>query len=150
VIGGRETACPLGHQPLELLSASRQCLARLYDVGDIGAGAKPSDDLAAISHLRPTRLEPAILAICSTDTVFKVVFIQTFHCAEPALQHSLPVLGMDNPVEPPKTELLFLRDTGVFDPLAAEIIPLAIRPAGPDQLRERLRERAVTPLTDRQ
>jgi hypothetical protein len=39
---------------------------------------------------------------------------------------------MNDSVEPGEPELLFLRDTGVFEPLATEIIPLAIRPAGPD------------------
>src|ERR1700730_8161549 len=57
---------------------------------------------------------------------------------------------MNDFVEPCAPELLFLRDTGVFEPLATEIIPLAIRPARPDQLRQCFGQRAVAPLACRQ
>src|SRR3984893_11044231 len=66
-----------------------------------------------------------------------------------AIQRSR-IRGMTALVERGEPALLFLRDPGVFKPLATEIIPLAIRPAGPDQLRQCFGQRAVAPLARRQ
>src|SRR6266446_5845878 len=48
---GSEAAGSFGHAPFEFLSATRQGLARLDDVGYVGAGAEPSDACTDITDI---------------------------------------------------------------------------------------------------
>ena len=76
---GSEAAGPFGHAPFEFLSATRQGLARLDDVGYVGASAEPSDDPASVADRRGARLEPAILAVGSTNPELRVVLVLPFY-----------------------------------------------------------------------
>src|SRR5260370_5219623 len=133
---GGETAGSFGDQPFQLLPAARQGLPRLDDVGDISAGAEPFDGPAFVPNRGRARFEPAILVVGATDPKFQIVVALALHCGRPAFANPLQILGMDDLVEPREPELLFLGDAGVLDPLAAEIITLAIRLAGPTQFRQ--------------
>src|SRR6267142_4702779 len=63
---GSEAAGSFGHAPFEFLPTTRQRLARVDDVGYVGASAEPSDDSGSVTNRRGARLEPAILAVGST------------------------------------------------------------------------------------
>src|SRR5882672_3892489 len=67
-ICGGEAAGPFGHAPFEFLPTTRQRLARVDDVGYVGAGAEPSDDPGSVANqghgLVPVRaLDPVILPL---------------------------------------------------------------------------------------
>src|SRR5947209_832807 len=147
VICGGETAGSLGDQPFQLLPAALQGLPRLDDVGDVSAGAEPSDGTAVVPNRGGARLEPPVLAVRATDPKLQIVIVPAMHRRQPALPNALPILRMDDLVEPGEPKLLFLSDAGVLDPLPAEIVTLAIRPAGPHQLRQRFGQGAIAALT---
>src|ERR1700730_12394375 len=110
---GGEAAGSFSHEPFEVLPTTRQGLARLDDVGYVGAGAEPSDDPAVIANRRGARLEPAILAVSSTNPELRVVLVLPFYRPNPALPAPLSILALDDLVEPGEPELLFLRNAGV-------------------------------------
>src|SRR5882672_8506642 len=105
-ICGGEAAGPFGHAPFEFLPTTRQRLARVDDVGYVGAGAEPSDDPAAVADCRGARLEPTILAVGSTNPELRVVLVLPFYCLHPALPDPLAILGMNDFVEPGEAKLL--------------------------------------------
>src|SRR5438067_677476 len=82
----------LTSRPFQLLAAARQGPARLDDVRDVGAGAEPSDSSAIIANRRGARLEPAILAVGTTDAQFQIIVIPASHRRHPAFPNPLPIL----------------------------------------------------------
>ena len=143
VVRGGKAARSLGDQTFELLPAALQGLPRLDNVGDISAGAEPSDGPAFVPNRGRARFEPPILAVDTPDPKLQIVIVPAFNRRHPALPNALPILRMDDPVEPGEPQLLFLTDAGVLDPLAAEIVTLAIRLTGPHQLRQRFGQGAI-------
>src|SRR5271166_1885630 len=72
-----------------------QRLLGLPEVGDVGAGAEPFDDVAgAVSNWYAARLEPVVLPVRPADPEFHVVVRPTGNRLRPAESGPLPVIGV--------------------------------------------------------
>src|SRR5580700_5468927 len=70
-----------------------QRLLGLPEVGDVGAGAEPFDDLAgAVSNWYAARLEPAVLPVRPADPELHVVVCPTRNRLRPAVSGPLAVI----------------------------------------------------------
>ena len=100
VVRGGEAAGSLRDQLFQLLAAAPQRLARLDDIGNIRAGAEPSDGPALVPNRGRACLEPSILAVGATDPKLQIVVVPASNRRHPALPNALPILWMDDLVEP--------------------------------------------------
>src|SRR5262249_21755278 len=102
-------------------------LLRLPQVGNVGAGAEPFDDVPiAVADRHPARLEPAVDAIPPANPVFHVVRAAARDRIQPESPRRLAVVWMQG-FQPAPAEQVALRDAGVLRPLGAEVIARAVR-----------------------
>src|SRR5689334_16886954 len=74
----------------------------------------------------------------ATDAVLEIVLAAVLAGRLPAVERALAVVGMDHAIQPGQPEQLLLGDAGVFSPLAAEPVALAVGQIRPHQIRQRL------------
>src|SRR5258706_12647 len=126
----RHVAFPNGdvgspHRQLHAGVRLTQLLLGQPEVGDVGAGAEPFDDLAgAVSNWYAARLEPAVLPVRPADPEFHVVVRPTRNRLRPAASGPLPVIGVKR-LHPPPADMLGGRDAGILLPLGTEVVAVS-------------------------
>src|SRR5262252_811562 len=117
------------------LLASPQLGFDLPEVGDVGTGPKPFDDVSfAIPHGSAAGLEPAVHAVRTADAVFHVVGTATGHRVGPEPPGRLTVVRVERR-QPAPAQQVALRHPGMLRPLRAEVVTSAVGRGAPDQLR---------------
>src|SRR3954453_2484034 len=82
-------------------------------------------------------MKPAIGAVGGPDAILDVEAVAALDGRHPARHRALVVVGVQQ-LDPAVPELLALWDAGILDPLAAQVVAVAVGPTGPYQLRQRL------------